>query len=276
MTWLLLASLGQDAHASACCVASTSALPSRLGRCETTAVGVRVGGAGGNLRYDGDAQVQASSLKQLELSTEVFGGWRWSRWGQLGVRVPAALQYRATDALDERGGGVGDVRLGVLLETPEERAGPTPVVALGLRLPTGTSWDQSSGDLGADITGRGGFGASGSIGLERTSSAWPWTVTVSTEMDRNESWLMSPQVAATLGHTLGPQWTASASLAHLRSFGLPRSSDAASTRIGAQIVHGRSGQYRTWLAVGSDVPLAFVGQDRAIEHSGSVGYTRLF
>lgn len=275
MSWLLLALSGQ-AQASACCVGSTSSLPSRLGRCEQAAYGLSIGGSSSRLRYDGSGHVADSSLQQADLVATGFVGLRWSRWGQVGLSVPGSLGFRSTDSLAQRGGGVGDLRLGAVLETPNERLGPSPVMTLGLRLPTGTSWEQSSSALGADITGRGGLGFNGTVGLERTSSAWPWTLSAGAQLDQGKVWQLSPSLSGTVGRSLGLSWTVSGGLEHQRSFGLPRSSASSRTRASVQLVHGQPLRYRAWVSVGSDLPVTWLGQDRALEHAASVGLVRLF
>jgi hypothetical protein len=275
VTPLLLAWISQ-AHASACCVGSTSSIPSRLGRCEAAAVGLMVSASESRLRYDGQGRVVDSSMGSQELSTVAFAGWRWSRWGQLGVSLPGQVAWRSTEVLEARGGGVGDLRLGAVLETPTERLGPSPVASLGLRLPTGRSWERASAPLGADITGRGGLGVSGTLGLERTSGPWPWTASASAELDYGQAWLLSPTVAVSLGRSLSPSWTVSTAWSHQRSVELPVTGSASRTRGAVQLVHGRQLAYRTWLSAGSDLPVGRVGRDRALEHSASLGYTRLF
>ncbi len=275
MTWLLLALTGQ-ARASACCVGSTSSTPARLGRCERASAGLMVSGTQSQLRYDSQGRVVTSSMTSQELSTLLFGGWRWSRWGQVGLSLPAQMAWRSTDLQASQGGGLADLHLGVVLETPSERTGASPMMSLGFRLPTGRSWEQASSPLGADITGRGGLGVSTALGLERSDGAWPWGLWASAELDRDHAWQLSPEISASLGRSLSPGWTASTALSHQRSFPLPLSSAAARTRASLQLVHGRQLRYRTWVSVGSDLPLGHLGRDRALEHSASLGYARLF
>lgn len=61
---LLAWALAGPAQAGACCVASTSGVPDRLGECETWLVGLGVGGEAGLGRWDSEAQPTDSSLEE--------------------------------------------------------------------------------------------------------------------------------------------------------------------------------------------------------------------
>ena len=273
---MILLALVVDAHASACCVGTTTTLPTRLGRCESAAVGVTVGGLASGSRWDASGAVGPSSLTERSLTAELLGAWRWSRNGQLGVAVPGALRTLEGAGASELGYGVGDVRVGALFERDEGSMG---YASTTVRVPTGRSFDASDMALGADVTGRSGVGLTLAGGVEQSEGLWPWNVQLTTTLDARAQGLQTtPMLSVSAGRSLGPALSVAGSVSHRESLtrsatGLHRSAD---TRVGALAVRGAQNRYRLWLGASSSVPLPILGADQAVEATVSGGYAKLF
>ena len=138
--------LSGAAHAGACCVGATATVPTRLGECENWLMGMGVQAETTTGRWQSDGQLSSSTMTDDAIITTLAGAWRWDREGQLFATLPMRLNHRAAGDLSELGGGLSDLRAGVIWDPIEEKASswlPVPVLTIGARLPTGRDWQDA-------------------------------------------------------------------------------------------------------------------------------------
>lgn len=269
------------AQAGACCVGSTSVVPARLGECETWVVGLSSTGQRSVGRWDAEGAVVPSSLQDEALTTELFGGWRWTREAQLGLSVPTLINRKGVGEDEVWGSGLGDTRISGLWDPLDElprgvdgiRAWPVPIVQAGLRLPTGRTWEEAEGDLFEDVTGRPGTGLIVAAGLERTLDRTPWSLNLGGELSPDGEHLHGVLgMDASLGHTLGRSFSLSARASHqqTRVFGEEGGATRRSS-VGISAVHGVPLRTRSWLSLDADLPVPGLGQDNLRAVRAGVG-----
>jgi hypothetical protein len=250
-------------------VGSTSTTPVRLGDCERWLVGLGLAGETDMGYWDSGGQTRDSSLSEQALMTEVGAAWRWSPKGQVALSLPARLSHKETPDLVDQGGGVGDLRAAVVLSPYEEGALelrgyrlPRLYASVGARLPTGTSWEQSTSALLADVTGLPGVGLTGGLSIERALGRVPWSVGVDGALPVTGT---SPPIlttSASAGWYIGTRWTAVGSL---RYSWTPADRDglrttSTRTTAGLRLIRGERAAWRAWLGADLDLPLSGLGR----------------
>lgn len=264
ISWWLVS----QAFAGACCVGSTSIQPTRLGECEHVAAAVAVEGRVDFARWKLDWMVAGASPQSRSLETSVAAGWRWSRSGQVQVRVP--LRYQSLDAgsLHAEGGGVGDLAVGVVLDPFEEGTHGTPVFSVGARMPTGRDWTDVADPLQAGVTGLPGLGVSFGAAWERTLTKSPVAISAAGEINAGATPEMLT-VSASVGRTVTPRLTTAVALREQVTFG----GDVLwKTTVGGRILAGRPLRHRASLALDADVPVAYLGRSAPIGVVVSAGW----
>ncbi len=255
---LALTLVSGRAHAGACCTGSTSAMPTRLGECETWLAGLGITGEQVIGQWQRDGQLAETAMVEQGLESTLAAGWRWDRAGQLAVSLPLRATHRGAGLIDDLGGGVGDLRASVTWDPREERPlgwTPVPVLSAGVRLPTGRSWTDAESALQADVTGLPGSSLTGGLVLERTLGRIPWGLGLSGELPLQEEVPRSVVGAASVGHYLGTHWTVTGGLSHQRT-----SAQTAATSISARLIRGQVLRWRAWLGGEVHLPVAGLGQ----------------
>ena len=274
-------------HAAACCVGTTSALPTRVGECErgVAALGVRAEATRGWWDTEG-RPVAASGYGERATLGSVGLGLRLSRAWEVQARLPVEHHVLTTDTTQHTGGGLGDARALVLWDPLEERppgvagAGPTPVGILGVRAPTGRDWAASTDPMNADVTGQEHPALVVGGQLERTLGRWPWSLGALGERDVAPAAGRSTigQSTATFGRYLGAGWTVLGALSHTRARAdpAPTTLPTTSTTAGARVVHGRPIRWRAWLGVDHAVGLPGFGRAAPRLAAASLGYAAVW
>lgn len=265
--------LSQPAHAGACCVGSTSTVPTRLGECERGMAGLALGVERSYGQWSSAGQVTASSLQDDALVATLAGAWRWDRKGQIGLSLPARLNRKATDTTEAWGGGAGDLRvlgtwdpLNEWARGGEQAPLPVPILTGGLRLPTGTSWQEADGALLEDVTGLPGPAAVLGVSIERTLDRTPWSLGVESELGtvaHDDGRHLHPGFYGWLnvGRYLGTRWSVSGTLAHQESFAVGEpGSRTARTSLGARVTTARPLKWRAWAGGDADLPIPGLGR----------------
>jgi hypothetical protein len=158
------------AQAQACCAGGAVATPARLALHEDLALGVQVRARTNQGSFDASGRYLPSEGVEQIFEQDVAGSVRVTRKAQVGAVVPVVQTHRASGALDDWGGGVGDVALNArydfLLAT---QALDWPGIALlaAAGLPTGTPPDRASHPLAADATGAGTYDVTLGLALEK-------------------------------------------------------------------------------------------------------------
>lgn len=138
------------AYAGGCCGTTTTAVPTRPASCDHAVAGVGVAGAMAVGRWDSGGASVPSSAADQQLTGQVGVGARWAPWGFATAAIPVRFTHRAAGALEDQGGGVGDLLVAVgfqpMTEQPEGRW-PAPVFSFGLQVPTGRDWQAATGVL---------------------------------------------------------------------------------------------------------------------------------
>lgn len=281
MLALLLVLVGAGpARAGACCVGSTSTVPTRLGECETMLGGLSLGAETSLGRWDGTGRLAPSSLQDDALLSSLAGAWRWDRKGQLSMSLPLRLNHKGLEGEHLWGGGAGDLVATVLwdpfIEVPRGglgRASPVPILTAGLRLPTGRTWEQAEGLLLEDVTGRPGPGLLMGLSIERSLDASPWSLGVDSELAYDHGHL-HPVLTfnGSLGRYLGTRWSLVGLARHERSWAMDGSGGSASrTVLGGKLARGEPLDWRGWLGVEGDLPIPELGHSNLRQVSASIG-----
>jgi hypothetical protein len=95
---------------------------------------------------------------------------RLSRAAQVALVLRAVQTHRSAGALDEWGGGIGDVSASAryeLVQAAEYRRFPGVAILAGATAPTGTAPEAATRPLATDATGAGSYDASLGVGLEK-------------------------------------------------------------------------------------------------------------
>jgi len=276
-----------QALAGACCVGSTSTLPTQLGECEQRGVGVIVGGEVSRWRWDASRATHSSSLVTDSLTTTVAGGFRTSRRFQVLGAVPVRANRYALADLTETGWGVGDVSVGVVWDPTEEiprveglekRPLPVPILRLGARLPTGRDWRHAETSLHADVTGLDATSLTAGLGFERTLDRTPWSVGLDGDVGVGASGVLGSLAASGgVGHYFGQRLSLLASAQHVWTF---TSSDQGSgtterTGGGLQLVLGKPRAWRAWGSLGADLPVPGLGKSAAGSVRAGLGFLQI-
>ncbi|AUX22372.1 hypothetical protein SOCEGT47_028730 [Sorangium cellulosum] len=156
---LSLATSSNAARAAACCGAGHG-MGQWLAPSERAAVSLALRGSErfGSWSVERDFAPSAGDSHDRELRADV--GWlvRVEERVQLGITAPLLATWRGSRGAASSGGGVGDVAMAGRLELVERDRLPwlsTAALTLGVTLPTGRSYRDSSDPLAADATGLG-------------------------------------------------------------------------------------------------------------------------
>lgn len=164
---LVTVARARPAAAQACCAGGALVNPARLALHEDYGVGIQAR-ARANLGSFDPAGHYTSSQEASEILEQDFAAsLRFSSRGQASVVLPVIQTHgRAGAALDDWGGGVGDLALTSrydFLLASEALYWPGFALLAGVTFPTGTPPDQAA----ADATGAGTYDATLGVGLEK-------------------------------------------------------------------------------------------------------------
>lgn len=261
---LLLAS---SAWASACC-GTASDVPAVLARCEHVGAALSVRGSEQLARWDGEGRVRATSDTSAQLSTSVAAAVRFAPWVSVSASVPVTVTWRTAGELATMGGGVGDARAGVRLQTPE-LLGPLldPTLDLGVIAPTGRGSARGVDVLGSDLTGQGAWMGTAGLGVSHVSGLWPWHLglTGTYAPDAPASRLA---LEVGVGRRLTQHWLLGLDATVALGLVVP----SRQTTIGLRTVLDPSASFRWWAGLGADLPLPAVGRSLPVEASLTAGF----
>jgi hypothetical protein len=231
--------------------------------------------------------VTGSSLSESVSTTTLAAGWRLARPVQLFVSLPILATTRVTPGLASRGGGPGDLRLGVAWDPWHEKDAaadprrlPVPVFALGVRAPTGRDTFHAQDDLESDVTGLPGTAITVEVRVERTVDDVPWYVSTVVETGLVSAALARPdapdarglsvepvvRVTAAVGRRLSADATLMGTLTHGESVRSTsgRAWRTAWTTIGALALVGGVAKPRAWFGLTTDLPIPGLGAERPV------------
>lgn len=255
-----LLALSRLAWAGACCAGSTSGVPIRVGECEHVVAGIGVGLETLTGVWSGDGSVAPSSLREGALLTTVGAGARWARWGQAGVQLPVRYGWRSAGDLHGAAFGAGDLSVTATVSAWEEHADrfqPRLLVIGGVRVPTGTSWDEADAPLAADVTGVEGWGLLGGISVERALGKVPWTLGVDVDAPvGGDATPLAAGASGSVGAYLGPKWTLLGNARYTATFA---EGGTGRTTVGARLVRGERLRWRAWVGASVDPPVPGLG-----------------
>lgn len=269
------------AQAGACCVGSTTTIPTRLGECEHVLAGIGLQGDLSTGRWTREGKVAGSSLAEQSGIATLAAGWRWDRKGQIGVTLPLWLNHKAVADQVAWGGGPGDLRVTATWDPIEERPAlpgdlepPVPVFTAGVRVPSGRSWRDATGALFEDVTGLAGPALLAGASLERITDRTPWAVGVNTELGLDEGELV-PVLGAfgSVGRYFGTRWSVLGSLRHVQTFaGADPAGRTSRTTAGLRLTHGRMLAWRAWAGAEADLPVPHLGRSAMRRVSVGAGF----
>jgi hypothetical protein len=246
------------ARAGACCVGTTSTVPTRLGEGEHWLAGVGVKAERALGLWDSSGAVTDISMTDEALIATLAAGWRWSPRGQVFATLPTRLNHRAAGDIDEHAAGLSDLRLGVTLNPVAESVTghrPVPMITLGARLPTGEDWTDSQDALQTDVTGLVGPAVIAGVTAERTEGKTPWSLGVDAEAGGSGTALGG---SAAIGRYLGTRWSITGGLR--TSATLAGGSTTTRTNTGLTLTRGQALRWRAWISADTDVPLDGLGR----------------
>lgn len=285
MLLALVLALSSPAEAGACCVGSTSTVPTRLGECERAMAGLALGAETSIGQWTATGESMGSSLQDDAVLATMAGAWRWDRKGQLGLSLPWRVNHKASSSLEAWGWGPGDLRLQATWDPMtewarggEEAALPVAILQGGLRLPTGRSWQQAEGVLLEDVTGLSGPGVLLGASVERTLDRTPWSLGLDSEWDvqgqAGERHLHGAFTAwGSLGRYLGRSWSVSAQAQHQQTAALGADDGrTARTSAGLKVTTSRPLRWRAWLGADGDLPVPGLGQSNLQQLRLGLGY----
>ena len=269
-----------QAWSAACCVGTTSTIPTRVGECESGTIGIALAGEFSTGRWDRSGALATNTLADNGATATVGGGLRLGDHWQLGAAVPVRVNQRVGDEEQVWGGGLGDAEASVLWHPIDESPGrgrpPVPIFTLGVRTPTGRAWQESQRTLAEDVTGRGEVSVTLGAGLERTTQNWPWTLTIASSVATSvHDRTIRPELAvnAGIGRYLGTRWSLYGALSYIVSWSTESTHRTATA---VRIVRGQALAWRGWLQVQSDLPIPELGRSNIRHVSTSAGAVWVF
>lgn len=277
---LVLLTAPGSLSAGACCAGATSTIPIRLGECEKVLVGVGISAENSWGFWDDSGDLHTSSMQDQALVSSVAAAWRWNRFGQVGISMPARLNYREAGSLMELGGGAGDLVASVMLSPLEEgTAGPGGLslprvyVTLGGRAPTGTSLEKTQTQLMSDVTGQPGFSAQAGLSVERALGKWPWSLSLDADVPLMTELPVKLTAGAGFGRYVGLHWSILASLRNTFSLESDADHPMSATKLGLRVVRGQRLAWRAWVGAEADLPLDNAGKSAYLVASLAAGVT---
>jgi hypothetical protein len=283
------------AVAGSCCSTAGGVIPVWVSPQEHVVVGVSEGLTTAVGRWDAAGRVTGSSLSESVSTTTLAAGWRLARPVQIFASLPLIATSRSTPGLASRGGGPGDLRLGVAWDPWHEKEAsadprrlPVPVFALGVRAPTGRDTFHAQDDLESDVTGLPGTAVTAEVRVERTVDDVPWYVSTVVETGLVPAARAHPdapgargvsvepvvRVTAAVGRRLSPQATLMGTLSHGESVRQTsgRTWRTAWTTLGALALVGGAAKPRAWFGLTTDLPIPGLGAERPVSVGMVAGF----
>lgn len=284
LAWML--AVPGEAAAAACCIGSTSTVPTRLGECERASVGLGLKAQQLVGVWDRAGSSAPSSLSETTFTMGLAGALRIDRRLQLALQAPFLANHKQAGPSDAWGGGFGDVTVGALWDPVEETVDPdalslpVPVVGLGVRAPTGRSWEQSDSALLEDVTGSGHPALTASLQFERTMDRVPWSLSAQGEVAAahggEASSVMRYDFA--VGRYFGTGWSALAMAGHQRARATlsDASTASSSTEVGLRVVRGQQRFWRAWAGASLGLPIKGLGHSTGRYNNLAAGFVRVW
>ena len=272
---MLLLALGQAAWAASCCGGSSAAVPTRPADCDRWLVGLGVSGETALGRWDAAGESVATSLAESTVTTTLGGGYRWAPWGGAVAELPVQVNWKTTSALASTGAGLGDAHVGVFFDPIEEAPNgvfPVPIVAVGVRLPTGTAWTEAKDPLLADVTGLPDPAFTGALSVERANGRVPWSVGADLELPLGETALSPPVLglSGAVGWSFDGRWVVVAMARHVLTPG--DAEGPARTSAGARLMRNEPRDWRAWLGAESDLAAPGLGRSNLQNVRATAGF----
>jgi hypothetical protein len=160
----------RSAAAQACCAGGAVVTPTRLAIYEDAAVGLESRAQGAMGVFGADGRYVGSSSSEQVFEQALAASVRVSRAAQVALVMRTVQTHRQAGALDEWGGGFGDVSASAryeLVQAAEHRRFPGIALLAGATAPTGTAPEAATNPLATDATGSGSYDASLGVGFEK-------------------------------------------------------------------------------------------------------------
>lgn len=249
-------------------------MPTQVGECERGTLGVGVVADATQARWDHRGQISETSLQERSLQVTLAGAYRLNRQWQVGTSAPLRVNHLAAGGAQVWGVGPGDTTVSALWDPIEEGQRAVPLLKLAVRIPTGISPEQATGELFQDVTGLTGPAAIVTASMDRSLGRVPWNVGVSVEGSKR------PAVSATgsVGWYIGNAWTVSAGVSHLRRWSPSKDSwgHTSTTDASVRVITGSPVAWRAWVQAGAGVPLSQVGHSAPLKVSAATGVVKVF
>jgi hypothetical protein len=167
---VLVVARERSALGQACCAGGALVTPARLALHEDYGVGLQVRARSNVGSFDTAGHYTSSQGAEEILEQDFATSIRFPERGQVSVMLPTVQTHRHAGALDEWGGGVGDLaitgRYDFLLSS-EALYWPGIGLLAGVTFPTGTPPDMASKPLSTDATGAGTYDATLGVSIEK-------------------------------------------------------------------------------------------------------------
>lgn len=170
------------AFAQACCAGSAAITPARIGPHDVALFGVQVQATSvyGSYSTSGVYRGSPANTSEFDFEQDLFAAYKpWEKL-QFSLLVPFVETRRHVDAIQEFGGGLGDVNLGArydLVRAQQVKYVPGIALLAGLTLPTGTAPDSAHKPLATDATGIGSVQGIVGLALEQLEGPWLFNLT---------------------------------------------------------------------------------------------------
>jgi hypothetical protein len=178
LTALGVALFAGDAAASACCMSASVTGVGRLAIWEQAATGVLTSYGHGTGLYTANSDWRAlpDGVREDDLRFDAWALVRLAEAWQVTARVPWVVGLRSSaDGTSSVGAGVGDVMAGErwdALGLGEYAELPGVALMASVTAPTGRRPEQAVDALGASATGRGAWGLSAAVAVEKAVVPW--------------------------------------------------------------------------------------------------------
>ncbi len=256
-----------NAWATACC-GTASDVPAVLAPCEHAGAALSMRGSDQLARWDGRGEVRATSDSAAQLSAGLAAAVRFGPWGSVSASLPVTATWRTAGELSTTGAGLGDVRAGLRLQSPDPW-GPLldPTLDLGVVAPTGRGPMDATDVLGSDLTGQGAWMGTAALGVSRSAGLWPWHLGLSGAYASGAT-ASRAALEAGIARRLTEHWLLGLDATVAQGLVAP----TRQTTIGLRTVFDPSRTLRGWAGLGADVPLPTVGRALPIEASVTAGF----
>lgn len=272
---LVLALLAAPAHAASCCGGTSAAVPTRPAGCDRWVLGLGVAGETALGRWNAAGESVPTSVSETFLTATLGGGYRFGTWGGAVGEVPVQVNWKRTAADARTGGGLADIRLGMFFDPFEEPATgflPVPILNVGVRLPTGLAWTESTDPLLADVTGLADAAVTAALSVERAVGRVPYSLGAALEWPIADPVIAPPILAfsGAVGFSVDGRWVILGTARHTLT--PDDAAGPARTSGGLRLMRNEPSQWRAWVAVESDIPAPGLGRENLQAVRGSVGF----